>query len=77
MGKNTLNVLGNLDLAAALICGLGGGSLLYDGVTAPDTSNIVLVIGGAAILSASLLIAFSITKSKWVRTVWRYRRHLD
>jgi membrane protein YdbS with pleckstrin-like domain len=65
------NPVENFGLIASLACVVPGAFLLYDGINSQFQ-----VIGGATLLSVGLVVALLITKSRWQRTVWRYRRHL-
>jgi hypothetical protein len=58
-------------LVASLACVVLGALLLYDGINSQFQ-----VIGGATLLSGGLVVTLLITKSRWQRTIWRYRRHL-
>jgi membrane protein YdbS with pleckstrin-like domain len=75
MNTHTHNPVENLGLLVAVACVLAGAFLLHDGTSTPYSSQFE-VIGGAALLSVGLVVALLITKSRWQRTVWRYRRHL-
>ena len=57
-------------LVASLACFVSGAFLLYDG-----SNSQFQVIGGATLLSIGLVVALLITKNRWQRTLWRYRRH--
>lgn len=61
----------NFGLVASLGFVVAGAFLLYDGANSQFQ-----VIGGAALLSVGLVVALLITKNRWQKTVWRYRRHL-
>jgi membrane protein YdbS with pleckstrin-like domain len=75
MSTNTNNPVENLGLLVAVACVLAGAFSLHDGTSTPYSSQFQ-VIGAAALLSVGLVVALLITKSRWQRTVWRYRRHL-
>ena len=61
----------NFGLVGSLACAVSGTFLLYDGANSQFQ-----VIGGATLLSVGLVVALLITKNRWQKTVWRYRRHL-
>jgi len=69
-------MLENLGIAMAVISAFAGVFLLYNGISSSDINQ---VLGGAALLSGGLVIAFLVVKSKlqWARTLKRYRERLD
>jgi len=66
--QNPLEIFG---LIVSLACVVSGAFLLHD-----NTNSQFQVIGGAALLSVGLVVVLLITKNRWQRNVWRYRRHL-
>ena len=68
-------MLDNLTIATSSICLLIGAVLLQDGVSKPDTNQIVRVLGGAALLSLGLITLLLVVKRKleWRQNYKKYR----
>ena len=68
-------MLDNLGIAASTLCLLLGAVLLYVGVSKADTSQILTVLGGAAVLSLGLITGWLALKNKleWRRHYKKYR----
>ena len=57
-------MLDNLGITIASICLLLGAVVLYDGISKPDASQPLRVIGGAALLSLGLTTLWLVLKNK-------------
>ena len=71
-------MLDNLGIVASSLCLLLGAVLLYVGVSKADTNQILIVLGGAAVLSLGLITVWLAVKNKleWRRNYKKYREGL-
>ena len=69
-------MLDNLAIAIASICLVLGAVLLYVGLSKPDANQILIVLGGAAVLSLGLISISLVLKNKWE---WRrnYKKYRE
>ena len=65
----------DLTLFFAIILVIPGAALLYDGISSPDASQSIRVIGGALLLAMGLTIMSIVLKNwwKWKKIVARHR----
>ena len=69
-------MLDNLAIAIASICLLLGAVFLYVSLSKSDTNQILMVLGGAAVLSLGLFTIWPVLKRKWE---WRrnYKKYRE
>ncbi len=68
-------MLENLGLLISALCTFSGAALIYDAASSHDASAAFSLIGGATILTAGLVIALLVGRSKlhWRYTQKQYR----